>query len=139
MVHIHRNNTTPGGAPVVNLFPLGSLVFPNTWTGFNVVAGESYKIAGSFNASALELGELQDAQGDSSPYTLEEFIDVSCLPDWLHMQAVMGSDPLHSIPPPIHGDYAEHLTSHSNRIRRQLATADPTRHGAKQAVQSPRW
>lgn len=81
MVHIHRNKTDPGGLPVVNLFPLGSTVFPNTWTGFPVVAGESYKIAGSFNESALELGTLLNAQDDSTPYTLAEFIDVS--PAWL--------------------------------------------------------
>lgn len=105
MVHIRRNRTGSDYEPVVNLYPLGSLSYPSPGlpkplSRFTVVAGESYKIAGSFTELAL----LRDPL-DNTAYALQDFINVrlsyhiasvACiapwgsLSPWPHDHAMMG-------------------------------------------------
>jgi hypothetical protein len=76
MIHIHEGKSANSGAPIINLFPLGSTAFPSGVSPFKIPAGMTYKIAGSFNESALELA----VETVGPTYNVAKFVTVSKLP-----------------------------------------------------------
>jgi hypothetical protein len=74
MIHVHRGLLADGGAPVVNLFPIGSDAFPATWTSFSVPAGKSYQMFGTFTDTDVNI---------QKDYAWSNFWAVSASPAYL--------------------------------------------------------
>lgn len=74
MIHIHEGKAASSGKPIINLFPLGSTAFPSGVSPFKIPAGMTYKIAGSFNESALDMA----LETVGPAYDVAKFVTVSC-------------------------------------------------------------